>query len=67
LAAAHLGTWLGFHAATDLLALLTAIAGAVAGANLILLALDIARERHVRDRVVETNATETLEARLSTG
>ena len=39
---ALVGAWLGFHAATDLLALLTAIAGAAAGANLALILLDIA-------------------------
>jgi hypothetical protein len=61
------GAWLGFHAAADLLALVTAIAGAVAGANLILLALDIAWDRQVRDRFAATKAKETLEARPSTG
>jgi hypothetical protein len=39
------GAWLGFHAGTDLLALITAIVGATAGANLTLIVLDIARER----------------------
>jgi hypothetical protein len=67
LAGALLGAWLGFHAAADLLALVTAIAGAVAGANLILLALDIAWDRQVRNRLVETTEKETLEARPSTG
>jgi hypothetical protein len=67
LAAALLGAWLGFHAAADLLALLTAIAGAVAGGNLILLALDVAWDRQVRDRFAATHAKETLEARPSTG
>jgi pimeloyl-ACP methyl ester carboxylesterase len=36
---ALLGAWLGFHAAADLLALVTAITGAVAGANLALILL----------------------------
>jgi pimeloyl-ACP methyl ester carboxylesterase len=45
------GAWLGFHAGTDLLALLTAILGAIAGANLALVALDISRERREREPV----------------
>jgi hypothetical protein len=44
------GAWLGFHAGADLLALVTAIVGAVAGANLMLIALDISSARLVRDR-----------------
>ena len=39
------GAWLGFHAGTDLLALLTAILGAIAGANLALVVLDVVRAR----------------------
>jgi pimeloyl-ACP methyl ester carboxylesterase len=39
------GAWLGFHAASDLLALVTAIAGAVVGANLALILLDMSRAR----------------------
>jgi pimeloyl-ACP methyl ester carboxylesterase len=46
---ALLGGWLGFHATADLAALLTTIAGAVAGANLLLLALDIVRDRSARE------------------
>jgi pimeloyl-ACP methyl ester carboxylesterase len=42
---ALLGAWLGFHAGTDLLALVTAILGAIAGANLALIVLDVVRER----------------------
>ena len=64
---ALLGAWLGFHAAADLLALLTAILGAAAGANLIVLALDIAWDRQVRDRLPATNPKEILEARPSAG
>jgi pimeloyl-ACP methyl ester carboxylesterase len=63
---ALVGAWLGFNATADLLALVTAILGAVAGANLIVLALDIAWDRHVRDRFAETNTQEMLEARPST-
>ncbi|MFH5823141.1 alpha/beta hydrolase [Georgenia sp. AZ-5] len=40
-AAALAGAWLGFHAATVPLALMTAIAGAVAGGNLALLVFDM--------------------------
>jgi hypothetical protein len=61
------GAWLGFHAVADLLALVTAIVGAAVGANLILLALNISWDRRVRDRFVETDAKESLEARPSTG
>jgi hypothetical protein len=60
------GGWLGFNAAEDLLALLTAILGATVGANLILLVLDIAWDRQARDRFAATNARDTLEARPST-
>jgi hypothetical protein len=44
------GAWLGFHAAADLLALVTAIVGATAGGNVPLIALDIAPSRSVPDR-----------------
>ena len=50
LAGALLGAWLGFHATTGLLALITAIVGATVGANLLLIALDIAWARSLRDR-----------------
>jgi pimeloyl-ACP methyl ester carboxylesterase len=53
---ALVGAWLGFHATTDLLALLTAIAGAVVGANLALILLDIARVQSVADRLAEPRA-----------
>ena len=39
------GAWLGFHATADLAALLTAIVGAIAGANLTLILLDAAQAR----------------------
>ena len=60
------GAWLGFHATEGLLALITAIVGAAVGGNLILLGLDIAWDRQVRDRFA-ANPRETLEARPSTG
>ncbi len=66
---ALVGAWLGFNvtsAAFGLLAPLLAIVGAAVGGNLLLLALDIAWDRQVRDRFAATNATETLEARPST-
>jgi hypothetical protein len=42
------GGWLGFGVTAGLLATVTTIAGATAGANLILLVLDIARDRAAR-------------------
>ena len=44
LAGAGVGAWLGYAAADDLIALLTAIAGAVAASNLALIALDVTAE-----------------------
>ena len=41
MASALVGAWLGFHATTGLLAVITTIVGAAVGANLTLLALDI--------------------------
>jgi pimeloyl-ACP methyl ester carboxylesterase len=67
LAGALAGAWLGFHAAVDLLALVTAIVGASAGANLALILLDVAWSRQARAAFAGTNARETLEARPSTG
>ncbi len=64
---ALVGAWLGFNATEGLLALITTIVGAAVGANLTLLALDIAWDRQERDRFVDTSAKETLEARPSTG
>src|SRR5947207_515563 len=51
---ALVGGWLGFHAAEGLLALITAIAGAIVGGNITLLGLDIAWDRQVRDRFAVT-------------
>lgn len=61
------GAWLGFNAGTDLLALITAIVGSVAGANFALIVLDIAWARQEPVRFVESNTRETLEASPSTG
>jgi hypothetical protein len=63
-ASALVGAWLGFHATTGLLAVITTIVGAAMGANLTLLALDISSGRRVRDR---SAARETLEAQPLTG
>jgi divalent metal cation (Fe/Co/Zn/Cd) transporter len=46
-AAGLVGAWLGFHSIQGLAALLTSIAAAAVGGNLILLALDIAWDRRV--------------------
>ena len=48
------GAWLGFHATDGPLALLTAIAGALAGANLTLILLDMSRARLTRNHSAET-------------
>jgi pimeloyl-ACP methyl ester carboxylesterase len=50
---AIVGAWLGFHSSTDLLALVTTIVGAAVGANLVLIALDISRDRSGRPRPAE--------------
>ena len=61
-----IGAWLGFNAGGGLLALITAIVGAVVGGNLTLLALDIAWDRQVRDRF-PAKPEEMLEARALSG
>jgi pimeloyl-ACP methyl ester carboxylesterase len=66
-AAGLAGAWLGFQAGSDLLALVTAIVGAVAGANLGLIVVDIRADRHVRTRVAETRPSERLEASPTLG
>ena len=66
---ALVAAWVGFNvtsAAFGLLAPLLAIVGAALGANLVLLALDIAWDRQERDRLA-ANANEPLKARPSTG
>ena len=63
LAGALIGAWLGFHATTGLLALITAIVGATAGANLTLILLDIARASAEDDRLAaETPVVDTAVA-----
>jgi pimeloyl-ACP methyl ester carboxylesterase len=69
-AGALIGAWLGFNvtsAGFGFLAPFVAIVGATVGANLALLALDIAWDRQAHDHIVEPNAKETLEARPSIG
>ena len=46
---AVIGAWLGYHVSSGLFALVTAILGAVAGANLIVLGLDVWRDRAARE------------------
>jgi pimeloyl-ACP methyl ester carboxylesterase len=50
-AGALVGAWLGFHATAGFVALLTAILGAVAGGNLVLILLDMVRAGSAGDRV----------------
>jgi hypothetical protein len=66
-AAGVVGAWLGFHAADDLLALVTAILGASVGANLALILLDLAWDRQARAPAAATAVQETVDARPSTG
>jgi hypothetical protein len=70
-AGALAGGWLGFHATPDLIALVTAILGAVAGANLVLILLDMARAGSTDDRATTGTATDTrstdVEPEASTG
>jgi len=65
-AGAVAGAWLGFHAADDLLALLTAIAGATAGANLMLILLDMSRARPVAAETARTHVP-PLDTAAATG
>jgi len=60
---ALVGSWLGFHTIDGLFALFTTVAGAIIGANLLLLGLDIGWDRQARNRFA---GRETLEARAST-
>jgi pimeloyl-ACP methyl ester carboxylesterase len=51
---ALLGAWFGFHVITGLFAVMTTIVGSAAGANLILLVLDGARDRTAREPATAT-------------
>jgi pimeloyl-ACP methyl ester carboxylesterase len=66
-AAGLAGAWLGFQAADDLLALVTAIVGATVGVNLTLILFDISRTRQEHDHFAEPSARANLEVRPSTG
>jgi hypothetical protein len=66
-AGALIGAQLGLNATEGLVAVVTTIVGAVAGANLTLVALDIAWDWQARGRFAATNEKHTLEARPSTG
>jgi hypothetical protein len=57
-AGALAGAWLGFHATDSLLAILTAIAGALAGANLALILLDMSRARATRNQTATSTTTD---------
>jgi pimeloyl-ACP methyl ester carboxylesterase len=59
------GAWLGFNVTSGLFAPFLAIVGAAVGANLTVLALDIAWDRQVRDRFT-ADAEEIPEARPAT-
>ena len=56
------GAWLGFNVLEGLFALVTAIVGAAVGSNLILLVLDIAWDRQVRNRFPAPSVKESLQA-----
>lgn len=59
-AGALLGAWLGFHATGGLFALVTAIVGAVVGANLVLMALDITWDLSSRTQLAAIGAPASL-------
>jgi len=67
LAGALVGAWFGFNVTSDLAALLTTIAGAAVGANLVVILLGIAWDRQGCDRFAIGRSTETLEAHPSVG
>lgn len=54
---AFIGGWLGFHATAGLLTLVTTIAGAIAGANLTLIVLDMSRAHSTTAARHETETT----------
>jgi hypothetical protein len=58
-AGALVGAWLGFQATTGFMALITAILGAIAGGNLVLILLDMARAELADDRISVNMATNT--------
>jgi pimeloyl-ACP methyl ester carboxylesterase len=66
-AGAVLGAWLGLNATGGIAAFATMILGATVGANLLLIALDIARDHRARDRLPLATTWKTLEPDASTG
>jgi pimeloyl-ACP methyl ester carboxylesterase len=56
---ALVAAWLGFHAMAGFMAPITAILGAIAGANLVLILLDMARTGFADDRISVGMATNT--------
>jgi pimeloyl-ACP methyl ester carboxylesterase len=56
IAGAAAGGWLGFHATVGLVAVITTIVGATAGANLVLIVLDTVRRRPIARPVAELRA-----------
>ena len=59
-AGALVGAWLGFHATAGLIALVTAIFGAIAGGNLLLILLDMVRAGSSGDQVANDTAADTV-------
>ena len=62
---ALVGAWLGVNVTEGLIALVTTIVAAAAGANLTLIALDIAWDRQARDRSAD-RASEVIATHPST-
>ena len=58
-AGALVGGWLGFHATTGLIALVTAILAAVASANLVLILLDMVRAGSAENQIASDTAADT--------
>jgi len=67
LGGALVGAWFGFGVTEDLTRLFTAVVGSIAGANLLLLVLDMTWDLLARDRFAAAKAKEALAPRPSTG
>jgi pimeloyl-ACP methyl ester carboxylesterase len=67
LGGALVGAWIGFGVTEDLTRLFTAVVGSVAGANLLLLVLDMAWDLRLRDRFAAAEGKETPAPRPSSG
>jgi TAP-like protein len=65
-AGALVGAWLGFNATEDLVALLTAIVGAAAGANLTLILLDMTRPGSIGDQLATRKTADARHPNLET-